>query len=572
MGNYLSSILTNHDGFFRFESPKMKGPKTHIEGNSYKRKMTIPVCGEGPISLGCVGFFHGLVAFLRGCCMCKFFRAVSQFLKSAKKDVGLRRLRMEGLEERALLTVVWTNRGTTDNFGTYYGANATTARSIVDHAIADWNRVLLNFNYQNVGIPGNASAANTNNVQIFAAPLSAGVGGLTDNILTDWQGKPYQSRIQLDDNGAGAGWYFDTAIASDSEFDYVNDHFRATATSGAPLNLTDLYMIAAHEIGHAVGIFGHLTNTSDLMTTTLPLSNRRLISDADINYLVGAFTSNPYTTASPSTTDSMYATLNGTSATDILVRGWGGAGNDIMQISKSGSNLVVAANGTSENLPYTNYGNLTVNTFDGSDSVSMNLSLDDNLFLYTSIDLGLGSDVLSYSTSNGATYGVTISYNAIQRNYRPSGPSAYPAVYFYSAETLVVNGSDQNDQFIVGPFSSGNGVTQYMFFSWGGNDEIDASYATVAVIAYGGTGNDTIRGGSAGDQLYGDDGADQIWGYDGGDTLQGGAGADIIRGGNGADILYDGLIGWLDTAAIDQLYGEGDADGFYSSSGDTVVQ
>jgi hypothetical protein len=515
--------------------------------------------------------------------MRNLFRAVSQFLNPAKKEVRPRRLRMECLEERALMAIVWTNRGTTDAFNTWYGANAATARSIVDHAIADWNRVITNFNYQNVGTPGNAPLANTNEIEIFAEPLGTGDRGVTDSFVLDTQGKPFESRIRLDDNGAGTGWYFDTAIHSDSEFDSVNGAFSATATSGGALNLYDFYRTVAHEIGHAVGIFGHFVDANDLMTdgTNAPVGNRRLISDANITYMVNTFA---YSTVSPNTVDQMYATFDGASTTDIKVRGRSGNVNENVTISKTGSNLTVAVNiagigTTTENLAYTTFGNLTVNTGDGNDQVYMNLSPDNAIYGSATIDTGPGTDSLLYSTSNGSQYGVKVEANTITRPYRFIGPTPYGALGFSNAEVIALFGSDVDDQFILGPWSS-TGVLQYQFQSYGGNDEIDASYSSVGVIAYGGSGNDIIRGGSAGDELRGDDGADQIWGNNGNDILAGGLGADIVRGGSGSDYLFDGIIEWagggglnywLDTASYDQLFGEADTDNLFGSSGDLIV-
>src|SRR5262249_13948070 len=59
---------------------------------------------------------------------------------------------VEPLEDRNLLSVIlWTNRGSatadSDGFNAVFGANAATARRIVDAAIASWEGVIDNFNY-----------------------------------------------------------------------------------------------------------------------------------------------------------------------------------------------------------------------------------------------------------------------------------------------------------------------------------------------------------------------------------------------------------------------------------------
>src|SRR4051812_44237684 len=59
----------------------------------------------------------------------------------------------ETLEHRWLLsTISWVNRGVTsgpdnDRFAEVFGANAATARSVVDAAVSSWQRAIVNFNY-----------------------------------------------------------------------------------------------------------------------------------------------------------------------------------------------------------------------------------------------------------------------------------------------------------------------------------------------------------------------------------------------------------------------------------------
>ena len=143
----------------------------------------------------------------------------------------------EDLEGRALLAnIIWANQGDTaqnpydaDTFDHYYGANAPLARSIVLQAIADWDRVIVNFNYANVGQSGYAPQANTYYLYVFAGPLGGSMGYLqTSSVWVDRTGrdgagpavpqfgifgKPYRSFITLDTNGGGHGWYFDPSPA-----------------------------------------------------------------------------------------------------------------------------------------------------------------------------------------------------------------------------------------------------------------------------------------------------------------------------------------------------------------------
>ncbi|MCA2216541.1 calcium-binding protein [Jidongwangia harbinensis] len=60
------------------------------------------------------------------------------------------------------------------------------------------------------------------------------------------------------------------------------------------------------------------------------------------------------------------------------------------------------------------------------------------------------------------------------------------------------------------------------------------------LIAYGGSGNDTIRGASAGDLIYGGSGNDTVHANGGNDRIHGGSGNDILYGGSGNDHLIGG--------------------------------
>jgi hypothetical protein len=60
------------------------------------------------------------------------------------------------------------------------------------------------------------------------------------------------------------------------------------------------------------------------------------------------------------------------------------------------------------------------------------------------------------------------------------------------------------------------------------------------LIAYGGSGNDTIRGASAGDLIYGGSGNDTVYGNGGNDKIFGGSGRDKLYGGSGNDRLIGG--------------------------------
>ena len=91
-----------------------------------------------------------------------------------------------------------------------------------------------------------------------------------------------------------------------------------------------------------------------------------------------------------------------------------------------------------------------------------------------------------------------------------------------------------------------------------GADYIDCSENLYGVVAYGGTGDDTITGSALADQLYGEEGNDELYGGGGNDMLYAqGGGQDFITGDEGDDIAYidgnvDGNGDYAD--GIEQVY------------------
>jgi hypothetical protein len=219
---------------------------------------------------------------------------------SCKKRSIATRLSFEHLEEKRLLAIVWSNQfgtGSDDpEFNDFYGANEAVARQLVNRAIADWNKVILDQDWDN---DSNPATNGTFGLKVFARDLG-GSRGTTDitsvspNTIGFTPEVPTAATIEMDDDGggvndqlggAGDGWFFDQTPLDDAEFTAIVNSgengtgaaFQATFVDvTAPgQNDNDFYRTIVHEIGHALGILlhdGSIDPTLDrlfLMTTDI---------------------------------------------------------------------------------------------------------------------------------------------------------------------------------------------------------------------------------------------------------------------------------------------------------------
>lgn len=160
-----------------------------------------------------------------------------------------RRLVLEYLEDRTVLSVIqWTNRGN-DGFDAVFGANANLARDAAAAALLAWQNVITNFNY----------ADGTNTFRISMSMFNQnGIGGAASSGTIDAQGKPHSGTIRIlgGNNGKGSGWYLDPRPTEEASFrGNVTNAFSGTSTAGnASGNLFDLYDVVASEVAHLMGL------------------------------------------------------------------------------------------------------------------------------------------------------------------------------------------------------------------------------------------------------------------------------------------------------------------------------
>lgn len=187
-----------------------------------------------------------------------------------------------GGPENALIN--WTNRGSstsdTDNFNALFGANAATARSVVDQAISNWTRVIDHFNQSGGG--------NSINVTLSMNTTGVGFGSGATVTWNTGDNKPRSATITMgrgndtngDGLGDGAGWFLDPTPWEHREFlGTIFNGYAAQAQAGSPAaGMSDFLTVLDHELGHAVGLIGGIggivartTNTSVLDTVTGPM-------------------------------------------------------------------------------------------------------------------------------------------------------------------------------------------------------------------------------------------------------------------------------------------------------------
>ena len=154
-----------------------------------------------------------------------------------------RRSSCEPLEPRVMLsTINWVNRGHATTIWIYSAPTKMSCAPIVDRAIDDWERVIVNFNY--------GDGTNTFNLTVLGFP---GFPGQTVNITPDADGKSRSATVRLNPTTAQ---YFDTVtgtaqVPDDSEYNNLITPFSA---GGGPVNQVDMYSVVSHEIGHALGV------------------------------------------------------------------------------------------------------------------------------------------------------------------------------------------------------------------------------------------------------------------------------------------------------------------------------
>lgn len=174
----------------------------------------------------------------------------------------------ETLEDRRLLTIVWSNRGGDDRFDDVFGAQAETAREVVDAAIDAWERVILDHNYTRL-------RDNTLKVNLKMREDGTGLGAEASSTRIALGGSPQRGEIRIDrgTDGSGAGWFLDETPNESSEFlGSIVNAFAGDAPAGTPASgMSDLFTIVVAEMAHVLGTTTRIRGrfaTDDFVTNT----------------------------------------------------------------------------------------------------------------------------------------------------------------------------------------------------------------------------------------------------------------------------------------------------------------
>jgi hypothetical protein len=191
--------------------------------------------------------------------MKRFLNSVAKWFTEESQARRPQRFRpsLEVLEDRRVLsTITWTNRGSSatdsDGFGAVFGAQADTARAVVDAAVQSWQNVIQNFNY--------ASGQNNFDLTLETNPAnrSNGASAGFNSAWDDASGKGMQGDIKLGvgSDGHGAGYFLDPTPNESTEFQGgLANAYAAKATPGGPAaGRSDLFSVVVLELTHEMGL------------------------------------------------------------------------------------------------------------------------------------------------------------------------------------------------------------------------------------------------------------------------------------------------------------------------------
>lgn len=479
---------------------------------------------------------------------------------------------MEVLEGRTHLSITWTNRGDgADNFDTVFGAEADTARGVVDSAIAEWNRVVTGYKGDPFEVDLSVSM-NPGNTATSAA------GGASERTA---DGVPVVGAITINTAGpiGASNWFLDPTPDDHSEFaDNLVHAFAGDPTPGGPVfdgatQMRDLRTLVVHEIGHVMGIGSgigliydnfdilmHDTNQPDPETSE-PEDEYWIFQGPSVNALM--------TTYDILAGSSDQAGHTAMARDDNAPFTWAGfelfSAIDTMQPTSLSVHRVLLTKKVGLMLQDMGYDVTPPETFG-----TFHAMLDDSGML----TIRGGNDDTEIDGVNQGASSDDIFVTRVGNQLVVSVDVGVDVPGIGSGQTV----NDQQPAF-VSRFNVAD-VDGILIYGFGGDDSItlagDLGFITDDVYAYGGDGDDVMsasgvsnervefRGEAGDDTLTGTPSADDLRGGEGGDRVSGGAGSDDLFGDGGDDVLLGG-------SGNDDLVGGGGNDSAYGGAGNDYL-
>jgi hypothetical protein len=153
------------------------------------------------------------------------------------------------------VSIIWSNRGAaSDGFASTFGTAANAGRAVVDAVLAQWSRIITNWN--------RSDGTTTLQVNISMTGFGFGAAGGPDAAPAD--NKPRTGSITL---GAGSndgiannsnGWFFDPTPMDNAEFlGTINHAYNASSSSASG---SDFFSVVNNELAHVLGLISDKNN------------------------------------------------------------------------------------------------------------------------------------------------------------------------------------------------------------------------------------------------------------------------------------------------------------------------